>query len=220
MIPAPGQFTAREWQLIETLDTPRKVQRWLNRMPYNNERQRETLRSFRSVVRTGRSHCLEAALAAAVILEQHGHPPLVMSIESKDWLDHVVFLFKEHGRWGSIARSRDPGLHGRKPVFMSPRAVAISYIEGYVDYTGRVRGYGVANLAEALADYDWRFSPRNVWKVERLLIKWPHRKIKTSNAKYRALLQRYIAYRKRYGRKPWRYYSGRDKWAPLPAEFV
>ena len=220
MKPAPDAFTAREWQLIQRLDTPRKVQRWLNAMRYNNERRRETLRSFRSVVRTGQAHCLEAALAAAVILEQHGYPPLVMSIESKDWLDHVVFLYKERGRWGSIARSRDPGLHGRKPAFRSARAVAISYVEGYVDYTGRVRGYGVANLDDALPDYDWRFSSRNVWKVERLLIKWPHRKIKTSNSKYRALLARYIAYRNRYGRKPWRYYSGRDKWAPLPAEFV
>lgn len=219
MIPSRGAFTAREWQLIQTLNTPRKVQLWLNALPYNTERQRETLRGFRSVMRAGRAHCLEAALTAAVILEQHGYPPLVMSIESQDWLDHVVFVYKERGRWGSIARSRDPGLHGRKPVFMSPRAIAISYVEGYVDYTGRVRGYGVANLDEALPDYDWRFSLKNVWKVERLLIKWPHRKIKTSNATYHALLARYIAFRKTYGRKPWRYYNGRDKWMPLPAEF-
>ena len=126
MIPSRGAFTSREWQLIQTLNTPRKVQLWLNALPYNTERQRETLRGFRSVMRAGRAHCLEAALTAAVILEQHGYPPLVMSIESQDWLDHVVFVYKERGRWGSIARSRDPGLHGRKPVFMSatlsPRA--------------------------------------------------------------------------------------------------
>ena len=78
---------------------------------------------------------------------------------------------------------------------------------------------GGANLEEALPDYDWRFSPRNVWKVEQLLIKWPHRKIKTSDTMFRALLKRYIAYRERYGRKPWRYYNGREKWMPLPAEF-
>ena len=219
MIPSRAAFTAREWQLIQTLNTPRKVQLWLNALPYNTERRRETLRSFRGVMRAGRAHCLEAALTAAVILEQHGYPPLVMSIESQDWLDHVVFVYKERGRWGSIARSRDPGLHGRKPVFTSPRAIAVSCVEGYVDYTGRVRGYGVANLDEALPDYDWRFSLKSVWKVERLLIKWPHRKIKTSDARYRALKRRYIAYRERYGRKPWRYYTGRDRWLPLPKEF-
>ena len=220
MIPGREQFSPREWQLIQELDTPFKVQRWLNALPYNHERRRGTLRSFRGVVRRGRAHCLEAALAAAVILEQHGYPPLVMSIESKDWLDHVVFLYRDEGGWGAIARSRDPGLHGRKAVFRTPRAVALSYVEGYVDYTGRVRGYGVANLDDALPHYDWRLSRQNVWKVERLLIKWPHRRIKTSDKKYRHLHARYVAHRERYGKKPWRYYSGREKWMPLPAEFM
>jgi hypothetical protein len=219
MIPSRPDFTPREWRLVRRLDTPRKVQRWLNDLPYNDERDGETLRSFRTVVRTGSAHCLEAALAAAVILEQHEYPSIVMSIESKDWLDHVVFLYRTNGRWGSVARSRDPGLHGRKAAFRSPRDVALSYVEGYVDYTGRVRGYGVANLEVALPDYDWRFSPTNVWKVERLLIDWPHRTIRTSDTKYRALLKRYTAYRKQYGRKPWRYYRGREKWLPLPSEF-
>ncbi len=218
--PSRDEFTPRERRLIERLNTPLKVQRWLNALPYNSERRGGTLRSFRGVIRTGRAHCLEAALAAAVILEQHRYPPLVMSIESKDWLDHVVFIYRKKGRWGAIARSRDPGLHGRKAAFRSPRDIALSYVEGYVDYTGRVRGYGVANLAQALPRYDWRLSPKNIWKVERLLIDWPHRKIKTSNRRYRALLARYIAYRDRYGKKPWRYYRGREKWTPLPVEFL
>jgi hypothetical protein len=218
-IPSRADFTPREWRLIQRLNTPPRVQRWLNRLPYNTEVKGGTQRSFRSVVRIGSAHCMEAALVAAVVLEQHGYPPLVMSIESKDWLDHVVFLYRKHGRWGTIARSRDPGLHGRKPVFRSPRDVALSYVEGYVDYTGRVRGYGVCNLAEALPHYDWRFSLKNLWRVEQLLIDWPHRKIKTSDRRYRALLKRYIAYRKKHGKKPWRYYSGREKWTPLPAEF-
>jgi hypothetical protein len=220
MIPSRDRFTPREWRLIQALDTPRKVQLWLNSFPYNTESRRETLRTFRGVMRAGKAHCLEAAIAAAVILEQHGYPPLVMSIESKDWLDHVVFLYKHDGKWGAIGRSRDPGLHGRKAAFRSPRDVARSYIEAYVDYTGRVRGYGVANLDDALPGYDWRFSLKSVWKVERLLIKWPHRKIATSSDAYRAMKARYVAYRERHGKKPWRYYSGRKKWLPMPREFA
>jgi hypothetical protein len=220
MMPSRDQFAPDEWRLIQRLNTPRKVQLWLNALAYNTESDGETLRSFRGVIRSGTGHCLEAALAAAVILEQHGYPPLVMSIESQDWLDHVVHLYKERGLWGAIGRSRDPGLNGRKPAFRSHRAVAVSYVEGYVDYTGRVRGYGVANLAAALPDYDWRFSLRNVWKVEQLLIDWPHRKIKTSNHRYRRLLAHYIAHREKHGHKPWRHLRGRDKWLPLPQEFV
>jgi hypothetical protein len=220
MIPPRQAFTSAEWRLVQRLDTPRKVQLWLNALPYNTEARGGTLRTFRGVLRAGQAHCLEACLAAAVILEQHGYPPIVMSIESQDWLDHVVFLYTARGKWGAIARSRDPGLHGRKPVFRSPRDVALSYVEGYVDYSGRVRGYGVANLDEALPDYNWRFSLNNVWKVERLLIDWPHRKIKTSTARYRALKAYYVAYRNTHGHKPWRHYQGREKWMPLPVEFL
>jgi hypothetical protein len=220
MIPTPDQFTEREWRLVRRLNTPLKVQLWLNALRYNTETRKGTLRSFRGVVRHNEAHCLEAALFAAVVLEQHGYPPIVMSIESKDWLDHVVYLFQQRGRWGCIARSRDPGLHGRKARFRSPRDVARSYIEGYVDYSGRVRGYGVANLAEALPNYDWRFSTRNVWKVEQLLIDWPHQRIKTSTARYRALLKYYVDYRKARTDKPWRHLHGQDRWMPLPAEFT
>jgi hypothetical protein len=214
------QFTDREWRLVQRLNTPRKVQLWLNALPYNTERRGETLRSFRGVVRENAAHCLEACLAAAVILEQHGYPPIVMSIESQDWLDHVVFLYNNRGNWGAIGRSRDPGLHGRRAAFRSPRDIALSYVEGYVDYTGRVRGYGVVNLDEALPTYDWRFSRKNAWKVEQLLIDWPHKKIKTSTKRYRALKAYYAAFREQHGTKPWRHYSGRENWMPLPEEFA
>jgi hypothetical protein len=220
MIPTRADFTPAEWRFIQKMDTPRKVQLWLNALPYNTEDRGGTLRTFRGVLRAGQAHCLEACLTAAVILEQHGYPPIVMSIESQDWLDHVVFLYQARGKWGAIARSRDPGLHGRKAAFRSPRNVALSYVEGYVDYSGRVRGYGVANLDDALPTYDWRFSLNNVWKVEQLLIDWPHRKIKTSTARYRALKAYYVAYRQTHGTKPWRHYTGRDRWLPLPAEFL
>jgi hypothetical protein len=220
MTPPRQAFTAAEWRLIRRLDSPRKVQLWLNALPYNTEVRGETLRTFRGVLRAGHAHCLEACLAAAVILEQHAYPPIVMSIESQDWLDHVVFLYRSRGKWGAIARSRDPGLHGRRAVFRSPRDVALSYVEGYVDYSGRVRGYGVANLDETLPHYDWRFSLNNVWTVERLLIDWPHRKIRTSTARYRALKAYYAAYRKAHGHKPWRHFQGREKWMPLPTEFL
>src|SRR4051812_35790949 len=98
-------FTATERRLIASLRTPLAVQRYLNALPYNQEPHgRATLRSFRGVVHHECAHCLEAALFAAVVLEQHGYPPLVLSFESIDELDHVIFVYRWHGRWGSIAR--------------------------------------------------------------------------------------------------------------------
>src|SRR5205823_5598765 len=161
-------FTLRERKLIERLSTPAAVQRYLNALPYNQEPGgRATLRSFRGVVRHGCAHCLEGALFAAVVLEQHGYPPLVLSFESIDELDHVIFVYRgANGRWGSVARSRDPGLHGRRPAFATPRAVALSYFDPYIDFTGRITGYAVVDLAHLMGDYDWRVSETNVWKVE------------------------------------------------------
>jgi hypothetical protein len=216
----PDVFLPHERRLIGRLRTPVDVQRHLNRLPYNVEPAPAgaTLRSFRGVVRHGCVHCLEAALFAAVVLEQHGYPPLVLSFESIDELDHVIFVYRHKGRWGSVARSRDPGLHGRRPVFATPRALALSYVDPYVDYTGRVVGYAVVDL-RTMGAYDWRLATTNVWKVERMLLEHPHRSIRTSDGRFRALRARYRAFRKANdGRKPL-YYRGRERWTELPGEF-
>jgi hypothetical protein len=210
--------TPREKRLIERLRTPLAVQHYLNRLPYNSEPGgRATLRSFRGVVRSGCAHCLEAVLFAAVVLEQHGYPPLVLSFESIDRLDHVIFVFRQRGRWGSVARSRDPGLHGRRPVFATPRALALSYFDPYIDLTGRITGYAVVDL-RTLGPYDWRLAETNVWKVERMLLDYPHRPIRSSDRRVRALRERYRAFKERFGRKPV-YYRGRERWTEIPAEF-
>ena len=85
--PALSRFTAAERRLVGRLRTPFAVQQWLNDLPYNAEAGGETLRTFRGVVRRGTAHCLEAALFAAVTLEQHGYPPLLLSFESIDQLE-------------------------------------------------------------------------------------------------------------------------------------
>jgi hypothetical protein len=218
--PPRTAFTRSERRTIDRLRTPFAVQRFLNDLPYNTEPPpgRATLRSFRRVLRHGTAHCLEAALAAAVILEQHGFPPLVLSFESIDELDHVLFVYRAGGRWGSIGRSRDPGLHGRKPVFATPRALALSYVDPYVDFTGRVTAYAVADLRTLLGSYDWRLSERNVWKVERVLLDLPHRPIQSSDQRIDVMRARYRAFRKQQGRKP-TYYRGRERWSELPREF-
>ena len=211
-------MTAAERRLIARLRTPLAVQRWLNALPYNNEQGGETLRTFRGVVRTGTAHCLEAALTAAVILEQHRYPPLVLSFESIDLLDHVIFVYRTATGWGSVARSRDPGLHGRKPVFATPRALALSYFDEYIDFSGRIKAYAVVDL-RVLGGYDWRLAEGNVWKVERLLLDWPHRPIRSSDARVNRLRRRYRAFRKAYGYKPWKFYERRERWTGLPPEF-
>ena len=106
----------------------------------------------------------------------------------------MLFVYRQDGKWGSVARSRDPGLHGRKPVFATPRALALSYVDPYVDFTGGVTGYAVADMRE-MGDYDWRFSRRYVWPAEQFLLDYPHRPIKTNAAHIADLRRRYRAFR-------------------------
>jgi hypothetical protein len=217
--PSDG-FTPAERRLIRRLPTPSAVQRFLNALPYNTEPppNRPTLRTFRGVVARHTAHCLEAALTAAVVLEQHGYPPLILSLESTDALDHCLFVYQVNGRWGSVARSRDPGLHGRRPVFGRLRDLARSYFDPYIDRTGCVKAYGAVDL-RVLGTYDWRLASGNVWKVERLLYAIPHRPIRYSMARAARLRRKYIAYLDAHdGRKP--LYYDRRAWTPIPRQFT
>ena len=87
-------------------------------------------------------------------------------------------------------------------------------VDPYVDFTGRVTGYAVVDLRQ-LGDYDWRLSDRNVWKVERMLLDYPHRAITSSDERIDRLRRRYVAYRRRFGQKPV-YYHRMDRWTELP----
>jgi hypothetical protein len=219
---------------VQRLRTPLAVQRYLNALPYNTEPPpgRATLRSFRGVVRHHTAHCLEAALFAATVLEQHGYPPLVISFESIDELDHVIFVYQypkqgSGGRpkstairplWGSVARSRDPGLHGRKPVFGTPRALAASYLDEYVDLSGRITAFALVDL-RVMGNYDWRVSEKNVWKVERMLLDTTHQPLTMPEGRFRDFRRRYREFKERYpDRKPL-FYDGRRHWTPIPKYF-
>jgi hypothetical protein len=209
--PGKEDFTNTEWKLIQRLHAPAQVQRWLTLMPYNWERGGGTMRSFREVVRRNEAHCLEAAVAAAAILEQHGYQPLLLDIESIDLLDHVIFVFQQDGLWGSIARSRDIGLYGRKPVFRNLRELVWSYFDPYIDRTGRIKGYGLTSLYD-LGNYDWRFSARNMHKIEDHLRAISHLVLRSSDRRYEFWHERYLRFKKRYPDRSPLYYDNRREW--------
>ena len=87
-------------------------------------------------------------------------------------------------------------MHGRKPVFRTIRHLVMSYVDPYVDGSGRITGYRVADL-RTLVKGDWRLSLKNVREVERALIKMPHKPIKTSERRYQAILRQFRAFRRR-----------------------
>jgi hypothetical protein len=176
-------------ELSRKYPAPKAVQLLLRKLSYNSESHHETVRSAYQAWLKKRAHCLEAAFLSAAILERHGYPPLVLSLESQDNLDHVLYVFRESTGWGAIGRSRDEGLHGRAPVFRTVRDLVWSYFDPYVDGTGRVTGYGVANLEDT--GTRWRDSDKNVWQAEQYLIDLKHEKLVSSNERYKKLLDQF-----------------------------
>jgi hypothetical protein len=210
-LPSREAFTRKEWDVIQKVRTPRQTQKFIRTFSYNHEKQGETLRSFRGTLRCKSAHCLEAALVAATILEQHGYPPLLLDLESKDRLDHVVFAFREGGRWGAVGQSRDFSLQGRKPLYRTLRHLVMSYVDPFVNEQARITGYALADL-RTLVTSDWRFSPKNVWSVEQALIHLSHRKLRSSNHRYEKVLRRYIAFKEKHPGRQITFYSNRHQW--------
>jgi hypothetical protein len=166
--------------LARRYSNPVKVQKFLKTLDYNREKTGETVQSAKTVLRTKKAHCLEASVLAAAILEESGYPPLVLSIESKDLLCHAVFVFKTKTGWGAVAKSRFPGLHGRAPKFKTLRALVMSYYEPFVHReTAKIIGYSLVNLNDS--ETDWRFSNRNLWKLEQFVVNSKHTPLRTSD---------------------------------------
>ncbi|HEX4925586.1 MAG TPA: hypothetical protein VFV50_15940 [Bdellovibrionales bacterium] len=175
-------------RLARRYRTPESVQAFVRRLTYNKK---NTMRSALGVLKQGEAHCLESVFVAAAILERHGHPPLAMCLDSADHVNHVIFIFRERGRWGAIGRSREPGLHGRAPVFRSLRDLAWSYVDPYVDDTGgRLVGYSISNLDDSGSP--WRVAAGNVWKCERYVLGCKLRSLRASAARHRKSLREFL----------------------------
>ena len=61
--------------------------------------------------------------------------------------------------------------------FSRRHALAKSYFDPYIDFEGCIKAFVVVDLNKELAGYDWRLSKKNVWKVERMLLDYPHNKL-------------------------------------------
>lgn len=174
-------------KLSQKHNTPEKVQKYISTLKYNKK---PTLRSALETWRKQEAHCLEGAFLAAAILEPLGYPPLVLSFESIDLLEHVVFIYKKNNHWGAIGCSRDQGIKGRKPVFKTIKALTLSYFEPYIDKTGKITAYQTAHLDDTKAN--WRHSKRNVWKAENYLLNLAHIKLKSSHKRYLKIKNQYL----------------------------
>ena len=125
-------FDRQERVVLRTLNTPEKIQRFMDHhLLYNKEPDGPRCRSPRLVLRDRTAHCMEGALFAAAALRLLGYPPLLLDLEAVRDDDHVLAIYRQSGCWGALAKSNYSGLRYREPVYRSLRELVMSYFEHY-----------------------------------------------------------------------------------------
>jgi hypothetical protein len=162
--------------LLRKLSTPEKIQKYLDDLPYNKEKDGETCRSPRLVVECNTAHCFEGALFAAAALRASGRQPLILDLEAVRDDDHVIAVYRTNGCWGAIAKSNYAGLRFRSPVYRTLRELALSYFEHYYNLRGEktLRAYSrPVNLAR-FDSIDWMTTDEPLWAIPEYLCEIKH----------------------------------------------
>ena len=168
-----------EFRVLGELNTPRKVQDYLDTIPINKETVAETCTSPLITLRRNTAHCMEGALLAALALAMHGHRPLILDLKTaRHDVDHLVALFRVDGYWGGITKTNHAVLRYREPVYRSVRELAMSYFHEYFLDDGRktLRQYSTPfDLGKWKGD--WIASPDDLWDLQNAIDDSPHQSI-------------------------------------------
>lgn len=171
------EFTKKELALIRKLNTPAKVQDFVNTIPFNFEKNGEdVIKSPIRVLRENNAHCIEGAILAAYILSTHGYKPLLMHLKTtKNDFDHVIAPFQINGYWGAISKTNHAVLRYRQPIYKTIRELALSYFHEYFlnDGTKTLRSYSeVLNLD--VFESGWETGETDLWGIDQELDKIKH----------------------------------------------
>jgi len=148
-------WTEEEKKILSKLNTPAKIQIFLDELTYNSNWKTG---SPREVMKHRRSHCFDGALFAAAALRNIGYKPQIMDLRAfSNDDDHVLAVYKKNGKWGCIGKSNFTTLRSREPVYKSIREMAMSYFDFYFNSIGEktLHEYSVPMNLEKFDKYNW-----------------------------------------------------------------
>ncbi len=170
-------LSREEQKLLRRLNTPKKIQDYLDTIPINTEPEGDTCLSPRRVIREQRAHCIEAAMLGALALRIHRQPPIVLQLTSSAHdFDHVITLFKQHGCFGALSKSNHSVLRYRDPVYKTLRELAVSYFHEYIDTQGRktLRSYSLPMNLSRFDARHWATNEDQNWFIPEALVASRH----------------------------------------------
>ncbi|MCR4280943.1 MAG: hypothetical protein NUV88_01265 [Candidatus Kaiserbacteria bacterium] len=161
-----------ERTVFAKLNTPQRIQDYLDTLSINFETSGETYMSPRRVMREKTAHCFEGALLAAAAFAYHGSKPLLLDLQTIDRdEDHVVALFAEDGLWGATSKTNHPILRYRDPVYKTVRELAMSYFHEYMmdDGTKSLRNFSKPFDLSKYVPAEWVTEEKELdWLVDAL----------------------------------------------------
>jgi hypothetical protein len=179
--------TSATYKRLKKLNTPAKIQDFLNALPFNFEKNGETYMSVERALKKGRVHCFEGALIAAAALWIHGEKPLLLDLNTnrKD-VDHVVVLFKKDNLWGALSKTNHAVLRYREPVYKTIRELVMSYFHEYFLPDGKKTLMSYSKPYDLnKSGFDWLSSKDELFELMEALDSSPHVEILPKKIKLR-----------------------------------
>jgi hypothetical protein len=172
-------WTPAERAVLRPLDTPAKVQIFLNSMAYDPE---PGTASPRRVLRERKANCFEGAIFAAAAMRLHGRPPLLVDMRSHNDDDHVLAVFRKNGAWGCVAKSNYTVLRFREPVYRTIRELMMSYFDVFFNPIGEktLRDYSVPFDLSRFDGKCWMTTEEDISWVGDALDRARHTKVMTT----------------------------------------
>ena len=160
-------------RLIDSLDTPEKIQNFIDReIEYDPNRED---RSVKEVIADRKGECYNGALFATFCLLNQGVKASILEMLARDDEEHILCIYKQKGKFGSIAQSKFLGLKGRNPMYDTIRDLVISYQEFYFAWNGRFSLDSYTNpMLFGKYDMKWVYDPKTVVRMAKDLRRSKH----------------------------------------------
>ncbi len=176
-------FNKGEIKLFKSLNTPRKIQDFIDKIPINFEPTGDSFLSPREVLKQNRAHCIEGACLAAAILRFHGYKPLILDLTSYRYdEDHIITPFQIDGFWGAISKTNHGILRYREPIYQSVRELVMTFFHEYIKNETKSKTLRSYTKPIDLSQFDekgWTTDENDLWYIVDHIFKTPHINILT-----------------------------------------
>lgn len=179
-----SKLSPNQRKLFKSLNTPEKIQDFLDKLKINFEEHGDTLFSPVTVLEKRKAQCLEGALFACTVLLFHKYETRLLDLQPGPKDDgHAVALFKRNGLWGAISKTNHAVLRYRDPIYKSPREVVMSYFHEYFLDDGRktLRTYTVFDVRKIKEQ--WVTTSEDIWMIDEALDRAKYENILPSRRK-------------------------------------